>query len=151
MSWITLTQTHLEDYLTGNELSRLQSAALADDQDNPIPDIIADVVEEVRGRVAANPRNTLGANGKIPDELNAAALAIVRWRVINRLPGLKSLATEERKDEKDDALRLLRDVAADKFSIAQPDTATEETVSGGGVSIVKSSTQRAGRDQLKGL
>ena len=119
MAWITLTETHLGERLAAAELAALQSAAVGA-YGNTVPDVLASVVAEVRGRVAANGRNQLGAAGTIPDELKAAALAIARWRILSRLPGMKSMQDEARRAEYSDALALLAAVAKGEFAIQQP-------------------------------
>lgn len=119
MAWIELTESHLGERLAAAELAALQSAAVGA-YGNTVPDVLASVVAEVRGRVAANGRNQLGASGTIPDELKAAALAIARWRILSRLPGMKSLQDEARRAEYSDALALLAAVADGKFAIQKP-------------------------------
>ena len=119
MAWITLTETHLGERLAAAELAALQSAAVGA-YGNTVPDVLSSVVSEIRGRVAANGRNQLGADGTIPEELKASALAIARWRILSRLPGMKSLQDDARKSEYTDALALLEAVADGKFAIQQP-------------------------------
>ena len=129
MAWITLTEANLGERLAAAELAALQSAAVGA-YGNTVPDVLASVVAEVRGRVAANGRNQLGAAGTIPDELKAAALAIARWRILSRLPGMKSLQDEARRSEYADALSLLAAVADGKFAILQPETPLEDADTG---------------------
>ena len=129
MAWITLTETHLGERLAAAELAALQTAAVGA-YGNTVPDVLDSVVAEVRGRVAANGRNQLGAAGTIPEELKAAALAIARWRILSRLPGVKSLQDEARRSEYADALSLLAAVADGKFAILQPATSLEDADTG---------------------
>ena len=105
MAWQSLTSADVLSKLSGAELSALQTAALGDGQSDPVPGIIQAVVDEVRGYVAANHDNQLGAAGTIPSKLVSAALAIIRHRLCTRLP-VASLLTEQRIREKDDAIRL---------------------------------------------
>lgn len=117
MPWISLTAADVATRLAGPELDAVRSAALA--ADDPLPEIVAAVVEEVRGYVAACPRNRLGATGTLPKALEAAALALCRGRLLSRLP-VPSLDTEARRREVEDAQKLLRDVAAGRFYVDQP-------------------------------
>ena len=119
MAWIELTEAHLGERLAAAELAALQTAATGT-FGNTVPDVLASVVAEVRGRVAACARNSLGPDGTIPDELKATALAIVRWRVLSRLPGMKALQDEARRTEYNDAVALLAAVAKGEFAIMQP-------------------------------
>lgn len=121
MAWITLTETHLGERLAAAELAALKTAATGA-YGNTVPDVLAATVAEVRGRIAANGRNQLGAAGTIPEELKAAALAIARWRILSRLPGVKSLQDDARRAEYNDALALLAAVARGEFAIIQPET-----------------------------
>jgi phage gp36-like protein len=107
-------------------------------------------VQEVRGYIAAYPQNKLGEGVTIPAELETAACAIARYRALNRLP-VKSLLTETRIGEYKDALALLRDVAAGKFAIEQPATASDQVIAGPSVEVVSSTTRRATREKLSGL
>jgi hypothetical protein len=120
MAWITLTEDHLAERLAAAELTAVQTAATGD-AGNSVPEVLASVVAEIRGRVAAHPRNRLGAAGTIPGELRAAALAIARWRVLSRLPGMRMLQDDARRLEYNDGLALLAAVARGDFAVEQPD------------------------------
>ena len=150
MSWNTLTEAKFLQHCTGAEVTAIKSAALASAQTEPLTATLAKVVQEVRGYVAANRQNALGEGVTIPDELEAAACAIVRYRALNRLP-VKSLLTETRQGEYKDALSLLRDVAAGKFAIEQPETASDQVIGGPSVEVVTETTRRATREKLSGL
>lgn len=129
MSWVTLTQDDLLAKLTAPELTAVKTKALAEGQENPVPEELANCIQEIRGRVAACGNNTLGAGATIPHELVPAALAILRFRVLSRLP-ISTLITPAREREYNDALSLLKDVAACRFSIEQPETETTQKISG---------------------
>src|SRR4051812_27549529 len=122
MSWITLTVDDVKPKLAAAELSALRSAALASGQGDPVAEILTEVVNEVRGYIAACERNTLGAGVTIPDKLKSATLAIVRYRAATRLP-VKSFLTEDRVKENEAAVRLLEQVAGCKFAVEEPTTA----------------------------
>lgn len=127
MAWITLTEAHLGERLAAAELAALQSAAVGA-YGNTVPDVLASVAAEVRGRIAANKANALGASGTIPEELKAAALAIARWRILSRLPGMKALQDDARRSEYADAQALLSAVAKGEFAVEQPETPIEADV-----------------------
>jgi phage gp36-like protein len=150
MSWNTLTEAKFLEHLTGAEVTAIKTAALATAQTEPLTAMLAKVVQEVRGYIAAHEQNVLGEGVTIPDELESAALAIARYRALNRLP-IRSLLTETRITEYKDALRLLEHVAAGKFAIEQPATPSEQIVSGPGVEVVTSTTRKATREKLSGL
>lgn len=127
MAWITLTEAHLGERLAAAELAALQSAAVGA-YGNTVPDVLASVVAEVRGRTAANKANALGAAGTIPEELKAAALAIARWRILSRLPGMKSFQDEARRLEFEKADALLVSTAKGEFAVEQPEAPIEADV-----------------------
>ena len=147
MSWISITESDVQAKLAGAELAAMKSSALASGQANPLTEITEQVIDEVRGYVAANRSNTLGVAGTIPQKLLSAALAMIRYRLATRLP-IKSLLTEDRVKENEQAIRLLEQVAAAKFAIEDP--VSGET---SGVAIEQASTpvRNATRDKLSGL
>ncbi len=129
MPWTTLTPDDLLRGLTGAERSALQTAALGSGQADPLPGIIADVVAEARGYIAANKSNVLGVGNTIPEKLRAALIARVRFEAFTRLPIGRSLLTEDRVKANSDAVTLLRDVAAGRFAIEEPEVASTESIS----------------------
>jgi len=126
--WITITETDIITKLSGPELAAMKAAALQAAQTNPLPDVISQVVKEVRGYVAACATNVLGAGETIPDELRGAVISRVRYELATRLP-VASLLTDDRRKANSDALTLLRDAAACKFAIVSPATPTTEEIS----------------------
>src|SRR4051794_29328669 len=97
MAWITLTETEVQNRLAKAELTALKSAAIAAGQTASaiLAAAIAAVVGEVRGYVAK--KNTLGAAGTIPEELESTTLALIRRYLFTRLPGMKGLFDELRQ------------------------------------------------------
>jgi phage gp36-like protein len=150
MAWITITESDVQTRLAGAELTALKSAALATGQTSPLSDIIAHVVDEMRGYIAACAANTLGQAGTIPAKLLSAALAMIRYRLATRLP-VKSLLTEDRVKENEAAIRLLEQVAACKFAIEEPATPdTTETISSPTPRLT-ARTRQFGRDYEDGV
>lgn len=128
MSWITLTEADVVTKLSGPEITAMKTAALQAAQANPLPEIIGQVVREIRGYVRGCERNTLGDGATIPDELLGAAISRIRFELATRLP-VSSLLTEDRRTANANALALLRDVAACKFFVVTPETPTTEQAS----------------------
>lgn len=117
MSWISVTVADIATRLADPELDAARNALVA--AGDPLPDIVSAVVAEVRGYVGACRTNRLGPAGTIPDELLNAALALIRGRLLSRLP-VTSLDTDARRKEVDSAERLLREVAACRFVVSLP-------------------------------
>jgi len=151
MAWTEITEAFVLTKLSGPELSSLKTAALADGQANPLTEIISDVVKEVRGYVAGNPKNTLGAGSTIPDELMIATLAIIRLEMLTRLPGLKGLITPERVDAARSGEERCKDAARGLIAIEQPATASDQVIAGPSIQLVESRTRTATRAKMEGL
>ena len=129
MAWTQITETEIRDRLSGPELAAYKSAALAIGQTDPLPGIIAQSVDEVRGYIAAAATVALGDGVTVPSKLVSATVAIVRWRLITRLPLNSAALLETRKQEYQDAIRLLEQTAAGKFLVEEPTTAAAEQIS----------------------
>lgn len=129
MAWITITEDDVITKLSGPEKAAMNSAALQALQVPPLPEVIEQVVKEVRGYVAACARNTLGDGLTIPDELLGAAITRIRFELATRLP-VAALLTEDRRRANEAAITLLRDVAACSFAIVSPETPSTEEVGG---------------------
>lgn len=117
--WITLTEADVLTRLAGPELAALKSAATAAGQTNPLPEVTAQIVREVRGYVAAGRQVELGVEGTIPDELLSAALSRVRFELATRLP-VASLLTDARREANRDAVTLLGRVSRAEFLVVPP-------------------------------
>ena len=118
--WVTITEPDILTRLAAPEVNALKTAATAQGQESPLPEILAAVVREVRGYVAAFPGNKLGPEGTIPDELQIAALNRIRYELATRLP-VSSLLTDPRKQSNTDAIAQLRDTAKGVFRVVQPE------------------------------
>lgn len=131
--WTEITEDLVKTRLAGAEVTALQTAALAAGQTDPLPEIVTQVVDEVRGYIAAGGFG-LEEGAKVPSKLVSATLAVIRYRLATRLPA-RSLLTEERKAENDAAIRLLERVADGKFAVEEPAAASSETIGGASPSM----------------
>jgi phage gp36-like protein len=130
MAWTALTADDIKTRMNEAELDQLQNSSLADGQADPLPDVLLQVTDEVRGYIAA--RSPLGPAGTLPPQVRGAAISIVRWRLAGRLSVGGSgnlLQSETRRKEYEDALALLRDIAGGKFAVEVPDITGPETIS----------------------
>lgn len=146
MAWITLTEDDVVTKLSGPETSAMKTAALKVAQIDPLPEVLVQVVREIRGYVAACAANILGDGSTIPDELLGAAISRIRFELATRLP-VASLLTEDRRKANENALTLLRDVAACKFKIVAPNNPTTEEISSPSPKIKKRCRQFNRRKQ----
>lgn len=129
MAWRALVLSDIQTGLSAQELQAVQQYALQPGQTDPTPYVITATMDEVRGYIAASSLVVLGAESTIPDKLIDAAVRIAVWQLVKRFP-TKLLATEARRSDYQDAIRLLKDVAADKFRVEVPTTITTEVTAG---------------------
>lgn len=125
MAWVTITETDLRTRLSDPEITRWKSYFTGPGKTDPVPGIITQVVDEVRGYVAV--RNTLGDGATVPSKLVSTAVVIIRHRFLNSLPGVT--ISEDRKKEYEEARALLERVADGKFAVEEPTTASGEAQS----------------------
>jgi len=153
-NWITLTAEDLRDYLSSEELDALATEALGENQENPLPAILADVAKLVRGSVAAHSANvTDPASGTIPPELKGAAAALALEAAYSRLPGL-ALSTD-RVRLANAARSLLTHVAEGKVEVTSGVTSSSSgepgVVSAAKVVLVASRKNPITGASLRGL
>jgi len=138
MSWIAFTAADVAKRLNSTEVAAMRPLG-----NDPLPDIVTQVIREVRSRVRAFQTNKLGAEGTIPDELLLAAINRARYELITVLP-VATLMTEDRRQTNKDALAALDRVADGRMLIEQPasaDVSAENVPTrAGGAQVVRSST-----------
>jgi hypothetical protein len=153
MSWITFNAALIAERMAGPELLAIKTAAIADDQDGD--ELVAAVAERVcstvRGYIGACAKNSLGAEDTLPAELIDAALALAVHNIITRLPGMASMLDERRDANREEALALLRDVAACKFAIIAPETEAEEQPASGRIETLNAPRRQFTRDSMRGV
>jgi hypothetical protein len=143
--WMEITVDGVKTRLAGAEFAAYTQRALAAGQPDPLPDIAAQVAREVRGHVAGG-GITLGPGLTIPDELMAAALDMVVWRLTTRL-GIP--VKEDRKVANDQARTLMGQVGRGEFRVVPPATPGEAQAAAGRISVVGYRPRLTGR--LDGL
>lgn len=149
MAWVSLTEADVRTRLSSAEVAALNAVHVAAGDTQTLPRVIAQVVDEVRGYIAATGNTDLEDGAKIPGKLVGAALALIRYRLISSLPN-QSLITEPRKQEYNDAIRLLERVADGKFRVEEPVVASTESIKYAGPKIT-GKTRRFGRDVSDGI
>jgi len=150
MAWQTVASTDITARLSGRELTLLQSVALADGQSDPLPEVILQVVDEIRGYISAHKANTLGAGSTIPQVLLGTCASLVRYYLAARIPSFPT--DETRKEEYRQAIRRLEQVAEGKFAIEEPANASTENIAGGGgIEVNSPNTRQHTRAKLNGL
>ena len=151
MAWQALVAADVEAALSGPELEayRRKAGDSYGDDDDKLAAIIAQVTDEIRSHVEDCPENQLGAAGTLPERLHYHAVAIVRYRLMNRL-GLR--VSEDRKQEYLDARRYLERVSECKVKIELPESAdVVSEANTAGVEVITEQTTQASRTKLGGL
>jgi Ni,Fe-hydrogenase III component G len=129
MSWRAITEADVLRKISGDELEAVRAAALANAQADPLAGTITDITKMVRGYVAACSNNSLDATlTTIPEELMDAAIALLVPKLMARVAGLSIDKEDVRKTDSANALQLMRDVAACRFAIVQPEDVSDEEV-----------------------
>jgi hypothetical protein len=126
MAWRSITEADLLQRISADELESIREAALGDDQGDPIATHLSQVADYVRGYIAANAANTLGAAGTIPERLIVPACDYALVNVFSRLSGMLLDANDTRKRASDAAIRLFERVADGHYAVEQPTEAGTE-------------------------
>lgn len=142
--WITITTDDVKTRLAGAEFAAYTTKALSAGQVDPLPDITAQVVREVRGHVAGG-SNTVGDGLTIPDELLAAAVDMIVFRLTTRL-GIS--VKEDRKTANDQAKTLMGQVGRGEFKVAPPQTASASQAGGNAIKLVTGRARKEGIGSL---
>lgn len=148
--WREVLEDDVLTGISGPETVAYQSAALKEGQVNPLPEIIATVTDEVRGYIAGCSNNRLEAGSTLPRAVIHHTVAIIRYRLISRLP---IRVSDEREQEYKDARSFLRDVSACRVAIEQPSTPAPADEQGrhGGTEIARQGVRVTSRNKLSGL
>jgi len=148
--WRAITEADLLTQISGTELEALRGVVLADGQADPVQPSIDAITAKVRGYIAANASNTLSADlSTVPPRLIDSAVALIIIQIMTRAGGTLIDPEGARAKAVDKADTLLRDVAAGRFSIADPITGTESKA--GGATIVGKRTPRITRENMGGF
>jgi len=152
MLWITPVAADLETVMTASEAAIAQRAVSVGTPDRT-PEIIANLIAEIRGMIATWGPNTISADPtKIPPSFKARFLVLARGRVLTGLPGYAQ--SEERKAEAAAAEAWLLLVAKGTIRPEPADDAIPNTVpteNPSRVQVVSAPGSRTGRDRMNGI
>lgn len=123
--WRKPTKEDLEKSLSATEVAAYSRAAKGTaDPEEIVADVLTRTVDTARGYIRSNPKLTLSPDaGLVPEGLIAPIMDIAAYDLIKRLPVTIS---ETRTSARNEALRLLRDVASGAYfceSFGQPESA----------------------------
>jgi hypothetical protein len=117
--WITLTITQLDAAKAAALVDALQTAALADGQSDPLPDVIASVTTRIRMEIAAGGKTVLDADAtKLPPSLKSLGLRMVLREGQSRLnaAGALPLSDDEKEEWRQD-VRFLERIAKGEITV----------------------------------
>lgn len=126
MSWRLPTETDILRKISGDELDAIRDAALAAGQADPVAESLATAVNVVRGYIRANPRNSMGAAGMLPEALIEPAIDWMAVPLFSRVAGMQIDPESARVTARRQAIKLFEDVAAGKFAVEAPDDVIED-------------------------
>lgn len=131
MNWITITTNDLNDYLPAALLKALRTKALAVGQADPVPELLGEVITQVRTTLASAGYPLEATPDSVPAVLKTPVAFLTIALAQTRLPGL-ALTTEQRAQVADAKAMLTRisrrDVAIE--APTTPDTTSLSTPSG---------------------
>jgi len=120
MAWVTLSVDRVKTRLTAMESTAIQSVLTDAGDVDPLPDIVTQVVLEIRGYISGSGRK-LNVGITIPESLINCAISRIRYELANAIPSA-SLMTPERIRENDAAHELLKMIKLEGFI---PESATD--------------------------
>lgn len=126
MSWITLTEADALTVVNAPTLAAARTAATKAGQADPLPAVLTQVTDQVRGSVGASGRYALGEAGTLPAKLRSTALDLLAVRLLGRLDLPISDAKQTLYKS---AEATLKAVAAGSFDIEEPLILSDEASS----------------------
>lgn len=150
MSWITLTESNLATYQAGKLVDAMKTKALAEGQENPLPEAVRIVAAKIRGAIKAGGYSCDRNSAKIPAELERDALALI---VAVTKPRLSLELKDDEKTANLKALELLDKIAAGNFAVSVPENAESPstTQNSGGCALVHPARGVPQRSDFNGL
>ena len=119
--WRAIVEADVLKAVSGDELTAVREAALADGQPDPVAGSIADTMSFARGYIEAS-GNPLGAEGTVPERLIKPICAILAVDLLSRVAGMQIDPKGVRSTAKADAIKTLEQVATGAFAIDAPAT-----------------------------
>lgn len=150
MSWIAITLADLDTGAPARLVEALRTRALAVSQDDPAPQMILDVIAEVRRKIASNRRNSWNYDpATVPASLRRLTIDLVIFELKGRLA--IALSEDERARQKRHE-RTLDRIADGTDAIDSPDTeAAPATQSASGTPTISTDGAAARRQRREGL
>lgn len=148
ITWTTFTETDLDRYINAVQGGLIRSLVLAEGQEDPFAESLADVVAMIRAAVASSPRNyELDADpATIPADLKWVCGFLVVPALQARIPDLA--LTDDQRENVRRADAYLRQIASGAIKI-DPEQQSEK--GGAAVEVASKTARKFTRDSLDGL
>jgi phage gp36-like protein len=122
-SWNTITVQNIMSRFSDAEKAALSALQSMPDQ---ITRVLSDVTDSARGKIKAG-GGQLGPDGTVPNSLKLEVVSLALWLWITGFSKNDKLQTDGRKQNYNDALAVLKDVAAGKQKVELPDPGETDT------------------------
>lgn len=148
--WISITTATLYEAKIGALVDACDSAALATGQANRAAGLITGVVNNIRRKIASNPRNRLDADETtVPEGLRDMAVVFALAKLKNVL---QIALTPAEANELEEQRRELNRIADGKDTVEQPDTPIVAPVElGGSIETIVTGNSGSTREEMSGL
>jgi hypothetical protein len=149
MSWVAITDEQLNSQKLAPLIEALRTAALGDEQTDPVDVMVGDVVREIRKAISAGGVEVDAVSvSTIPPSLLRMAGRLILWEAKGRLEMDREY---DREDHRED-LKTLERLRMGKEPVEPPTNAeTVDLSTGVGVAVAGSRTRVATRQGLDGL
>jgi hypothetical protein len=118
MAWVEIAEADVLVRMNAQEVEALKTTMLAEDQEDPMAGVIAQVVDEVRGHVEGAGYWEMGDAGTVPARLVGAVVNRVRFLLAGRLPDA-GLMNEDRRKANEEAMTLFGLVRERKYALGE--------------------------------
>jgi len=147
--WNTITTQTVMSRFSDAEKAALAALQSAPDQ---ITQVLIDVTDSVRGKIKAG-GNRLGPDGTIPNSLKLEVVSLALWLWITGFSKNEKLQTDGRKQNYNDALAVLKDVAAGKQKVELPDPGEADTTAAptNAIQVASREPRQFKRNKMKGF
>lgn len=151
MLWITLSSTALNDAKAAQLIAAVQNTCLASGQTDPVPNLISQVVEELRGAIGFSGKYQVSAtDSTIPPNLKDMAVQKIIRICLRRI---NQTLTQDDRDDETSYQKRLDLIRRGDWPIDQPDDPLDASPSTplGRVSEVTAPTRRFTRSLMDNL
>jgi phage gp36-like protein len=148
-AWNTITVDNIMSRFSDAEKAALAALQSAPDQ---ITRVLADVTDSVRGKIKSG-GGQLGPDGTLPNSLKLEVVSLTLWLWITGFSKNEKLQTDGRKQNYQDSLAVLKEVASGKQKVELPDPGeTDNTAApANAIQLVSAEPRQFKRCKMRGF